>query len=254
MRKSKNRATIRFMGSLADFVGGQQNHGLEFYLHPAAKDLIEAQGVPHVEVYALAVNGNYVPLAYNLQDGDKLEAYPRKEASKLRAGQRVRDPKECPKRFLADVHLAKLARLLRLLGIDTAQPSESDDTELVTQAVNEKRALLSRDLELLKHGRLDYGYWPRSTDPEKQVAEILEYFDLKDDIAPFTRCMKCNGLLSSVELEQVAESVPPNVQEWCSEYRQCRQCGQVYWKGSHFKKLVDKVNNFLGTDFSAEAI
>ncbi|MDX1637359.1 MAG: Mut7-C RNAse domain-containing protein, partial [Balneolaceae bacterium] len=105
--------------------------------------------------------------------------------------------------------------------------------------------VLTRDLELLKHGALEHGYLPRSVDPEEQAREVFRYFDLQDRAAPFTRCMVCNGELQNAHPEQVAERVPEKVRQWCNAYRECQQCGNVYWKGSHYEKLKMQVNRLL---------
>ncbi|MDZ7691828.1 MAG: Mut7-C RNAse domain-containing protein [Balneolaceae bacterium] len=253
----QKEAIFRFKGSLADFFASERDSHVQkvsFNLNPAAKDLIESQGVPHVEVYALAVNGSFRPLSYNVQSADELVAYPEEQVRPFNSKHRARDIGRCPEKFVADVHLGKLVRLLRLLGINTAYSRESDDAEIISQAVGENRAVLSRDLGLLKHGALEFGYWPRSTDPEVQVEEVLDYFELRDKVDPFTRCMKCNGWLESATLDEVAENVPPNVKSWCSDYRQCQSCEQVYWKGSHFRKLITTVNKLLDEDYSVDSI
>lgn len=257
MEGTQNEAIFWFKGSLADFFTSQGDEHVQkmwFKLNPAAKDLIESQDVPHVEVYALAVNGSLRPLSYNVQSADELIVYPKGQVRQFNSKYIVRDIARCPAKFVADVHLGKLVRLLRLLGIDTSYSNESDDAEIISQALDEDRAVLSRDLGLLKHGRLEFGYWPRSTDPEVQVEEVLNYFELRDTLDPFTRCMKCNGLLESVTLDEVAESVPPKVKAWCSDYRQCQNCEQVYWKGSHFTKLVATVNKLLDEEYSIDSI
>ncbi len=105
--------------------------------------------------------------------------------------------------------------------------------------------ILTRDLELLKNGRSRYGYWVRSTDPDDQVIELFERFNLSDKIKPFTRCMKCNGPLEQASLEEIDEKVPPKVKKWHSKYWQCSSCDQVYWQGSHFKDLQQKVDELL---------
>ena len=57
--------------------------------------------------------------------------------------------------------------------------------------------------------------------------------------------MKCNGLLGQVPLDQIEGKAPPKVKKWHAEYWQCSNCDQVYWQGSHFDKLQQKVNKLV---------
>ena len=48
-------------------------------------------------------------------------------------------------KFVLDVHLAKLARHLRMIGVDSLWKSDFEDDELVRIAADETRVLLTRD-------------------------------------------------------------------------------------------------------------
>ena len=240
-------ATLRCYDSLNDFLKSK-NRGkdfeVRFNISPSAKDLIESAGVPHTEVAAVTINGCRSTLQYNVRSGDRIDVYPRSgEAS----GREDPDGKTLPHRFVADIHLGKLVRLLRLTGVDTAYSKTPNDKQIVECAVREQRGVLTRDIELLKHGELDFGfgYWLRSTDPDSQILEVIDYFELHDHLAPFTRCLSCNGNLKSVSLQNVSHRVPENVRAWCTEYVQCNRCNKVYWKGSHYDKLQKKVGKIF---------
>ena len=60
-------------------------------------------------------------------------------------------------RFVLDVHLGRLARLLRLLGFDSLWRNDITDDELVAISVGEKRLLLTRDRGLLKRAKVTRG-------------------------------------------------------------------------------------------------
>ena len=242
MQRNVKQATLTVNGSLTDFWGISEpssTTSIQFELSPSVKDQVESQGIPHTAVHVLEINGASKPWSHNLCDGDVISLYPYDNTTK------------CapiflqPERFIADVHLGKLANTLRLLGFDTSFDSDWDDDEIIERSNSEQRMILTRDLGLLKNGASCYGYWIRSTDPDKQITELFNRFELSSSVAPFTRCMKCNGLLTKVEKETVQEKVPPKVQEWHSDYWQCTNCKQVYWQGSHFKDLQQKVDNLL---------
>lgn len=214
-----------------------------FHLNPSAKDLIESCGVPHVEVFGVDVNGEQRTLDYNVQNNDHLTVYPKECMEKIGSEDERRTPGNLPDRFIADVHLGKLARLLRMTGIDTAYSNHADDAEIAEIAVSENRAILTRDVGLLKHGKLHYGYWLRSTDPGRQVLEVIHYFDLSATINPFFRCINCNGLLTDVEKSEIVQQVPPRVKEEHDNFRKCSQCEKVYWRGTHYAQMLKRVSN-----------
>lgn len=235
-----NTATFIFKGSLQDFTGQAQVEK-SFQLHPSAKDLIESCGVPQVEVFGLRVNSALESFSYNVTDGDKLTVYPKRMPDGQDSPGNIRKAHDLPSKFIADVHLGKLTRYLRLLGLDTVYKNDAKDSDIVDASVRDNRAVLTRDLGLLKHGRLEHGYWLRSTDPDEQVQEVLTYFELAGNLHPFTICMNCNGQLEHVTKKEVTSKLPTKVNKNFEEFRQCRACGQVYWKGTHYDELVGKV-------------
>ncbi len=120
-------------------------------------------------------------------------------------------------------------------------PGNLDDPSIIRQSNQQRRMILTRDIELLKNGKARYGYWIRSTNADEQIREVFNRFSLADNIHPFSLCMKCNGKLCRVPLDHVRDKVPPKVKKWHSEFWECDSCEQVYWQGSHFEKLKKKV-------------
>jgi len=73
-------------------------------------------------------------------------------------------------RFIVDAHLGKLARYLRMLGFDTAYERCFENAEIIDHSLNEKRIILTRSPELLKHNRVTHGYWVRHEAPPGSTA------------------------------------------------------------------------------------
>jgi len=73
------------------------------------------------------------------------------------------------------------------------------------------------------------------TNPQQQVV-VLRRFDLFGSVAPFQRCLRCNGLLSPVSKETIID-LPPQIQQSVDEFHRCLECGQIYWKGSHYERM-----------------
>ena len=196
------------------------------------KDMVEAMGVPHVEIGDVLVNGAKANFNCRLQPEDQLQVYPLEEGEGLLTGIAER-------RFVLDVHLGSLARYLRMLGFDTVYGQHLQDPELVQIARTEQRILLTRDVNLLKHKAIPAGYWLRSQKTETQLQEVIGRYRLADHFHPFTRCMVCNGLISQVEKRAVLEQLPPDTRRYFEEFYQCRQCKRVYWKGSHYERMME---------------
>jgi len=139
--------------------------------------------------------------------------------------------------FILDVHLGRLARLLRFLGFDAVYRNDFTDEQLIKQALGGSRIILTRDRGLLKHGGVQRGYWVRSARVNEQVREIVHRFDLAGQLRPFTRCPLCNGSVAAVPKSEVEDRLLPGTKSEFHEFTQCRACGKIYWKGSHCDRL-----------------
>lgn len=231
-------ATFRFYGDLNDFVPTRRRGVASEHVLPeptTVKDATEAQGVPHVEVGSVLVDGEPVGLDRRLRGGERVAVYPR--FMFLEPDEPAAPPLPDPRRFALDGHLGALARRLRLLGFDTWYRPQVDDADLARVAVDEGRILLTRDLGLLKRGALVLGAWVRATDPDQQVLEVVDRFSLGDRLAPFTRCLRCNATLRPAGVVEVEAGVPPLARSAHTTFRACTGCGRLYWRGSHVPAL-----------------
>jgi len=243
-----SQATFRFYEELNDFLPEERRKrviSFTFDVSPSVKDAIESLGIPHVEVDLIIANGDSVDFRYRVRDGDRIAVYPVFESIDISPIVRLRPTPLRTPTFVADVHLRKLARLLRLLGFDTLHSNEISDQEVIRISVEESRIALTRDRQLLKHGALTRGYWVRSVEPTDQVREVLRRFDLREQAAPLTRCVDCNGQLERVRKEDVIERIPPKTAAWLDEYRACEACGKLYWRGTHMGRIETWIDELL---------
>jgi len=244
--------TIRFYEELNDFIKtypGKQDIIFSFSGKRSVKDLIESLGVPHVEVDLILINSESVDFDYSVQNGDRISVYPMFERFNINRISLVRDYTLRKNKFVLDVHLGKLARHLRLLGFDTDYSTDRDDRSLAKISSEQHRILLTRDRQLLMRKIVRWGLIIRSDNPMEQVAEVLKKIDLHDDIHPFTRCLLCNGNIEELPMatdifNQMKSIIPPKVLKWCSEYNYCPACKKIYWKGSHYDQLMNKIKEF----------
>ena len=113
-----------------------------------------------------------------------------------------------------------------------------------------------RDRRLLMHSIVQIGYYPRSADSEEQAREVLRRFELADlsHLAPYSRCLRCNGLLESVQKSDVLDSLSsePLTLSYYHDFRRCTGCGAIYWPGTHFPKLTSKLERLTGPGCKAQ--
>ncbi len=240
----RHTARFRFYAELNDFLPDRYD-GREipyaFRDHPSVKDAIEALGVPHTEVELILVDGRAVGFDYHLRDGDRVAVYPAFESWDVSSLVQLRERPLRRVAFILDVHLGKLARLLRLLGFDALYRNDYEDHEIVAIARAEHRIILTRDRGILKYRDVTHGYWVRSTDPIEQAREVLRRFDLAAQVAPFRRCLVCNGLIEPVDKADVLAQLPPATAMYYDEFYKCADCGKVYWRGAHYARMLEKV-------------
>ncbi len=245
-----NRAEFRFYEELNDFLPPERRRvSFEhpFFGNPAVKDTVEALGVPHSEVDLILVNGESVSFSHHLKDGDRVAVYPVFESFDLFGLTRLRERPLRKPSFVVDVHLGKLARYLRLFGFDSVYRNDLEDEEIIRIAEEQKRIILTRDLGILKNGRVTHGYWLRSLGPQDQLDELFERLELAHCARPFTRCVHCNGVLEPREKGAILDLLPPATRECYDEFAQCASCAQIYWKGSHYGALRALIDRYAVT-------
>jgi uncharacterized protein with PIN domain/sulfur carrier protein ThiS len=233
---------LNFFGDLDFFLGPKfRSETVERRLseRTSIKDVIESCGIPHPEVDAILVNGQSVGFDHTLVSDSEVEVLPVVHRDTFGAEKHLQLTGIV--RFVADGHLGKLTRNLRLLGFDVAYGARTGDRELLDIMARENRALLTRDRRLLMHSIVRHGYCPRSQTADEQTAEVLGRFNLLGLIAPFTRCLRCNAALQDTSKAEVIEDLEPLTKIYYDHFRRCPGCGQVYWAGSHFQKLKKRI-------------
>ena len=233
---------IRFYEELNNFIpkryrGKTINHLLSF--RTSIRDVVESFGVPHTEVDLVLVNGQSVGFEHRIGAGDMISVYPVFESLNIATVTKLRSAPLRSTKFILDVHLGKLARLLRMYGFDTAYRNDYSDLQIIKQAKSEHRIILTRDVGLLKNRQVTHGYFVRSQVPETQVQEVIHRFDLQDEVNPLSRCMVCNGTIVAVEKEKVKHLLKPKTRAFYHDFYTCKGCGKIYWEGSHFKKMME---------------
>lgn len=246
-----SQAIFRFFAELSDFLPpdrGQKSLTHGFSGRPSVKHLIEALGVPHTEAALIQVNGTPVDFSYPVQDGDRVDVYPVSSIrGKETGGGNIQNQPEGEPRFLLDNHVGRLAVYLRMLGFDVLYRNDYQDEELARIAHQDGMVLLTRDRRLLMRSAVMYGYWVRDKIPGRQLREVVERFGLAQYAAPFRRCLRCNGSLQPVEKDEVIDRLELLTRLYFDEFHICPDCGQIYWRGSHYDRMQNLIQEVLGS-------
>ena len=246
------KVCFRFYEELNDFLP-EEKRKIRFahnYINRASvKDVIESFGAPHTEVDLILVNGNFVGFDYLINNGDDISVFPVFESLDITNVQHLRPlPLRNPK-FIADVHLGKLARYLRMMGFDVFYKNDFDDNEIVNLSLSEKRAILTKDRGILKRSEVTRGYWIRSIKVKEQVIEVIKRFDLKNIIKEFSRCIDCNSVLKPVSKNKIIKELPPKVSKSQADFSQCPACNKNYWKGTHHQQMLSFIQSVKDIEF-----
>jgi hypothetical protein len=145
--------------------------------------------------------------------------------------------------FLVDGMLGSLNRWLRICGYETEFSRDAPDEDLLERGRERGLILLTRDRTLFREARrsgVDALLVEGSSDEERLAAVAREYGLVLDPV--MARCTICGGRLRGVSRDGVAGEVPNNSLEAYDEFWRCGGCGKVYWRGSHWRRIVDKVS------------
>jgi uncharacterized protein with PIN domain len=236
------KVRLRFHGDLNIFLGLKSGDAVierQLAEKTSIKDIIESCGVPHPEVDLILVDDQTVGFDHTLANDAKVDVFPVENYGTLNTQKRLQTTGVT--RFVADGHLGRLTRNLRLLGFDVAYPKNADDRQLLEVMARENRALLTRDRRLLMHGIVQHGYCPRSQNADEQTIEVVRRFNLSELVAPFTRCLRCNAPLEEAAKADIIDRLEPLTKIYYDQFRRCPECKQIYWPGSHFPKLRKRI-------------
>ena len=147
-----------------------------------------------------------------------------------------------PRQFLLDVMVGKLATYLRMCGYDTMYAGDESleaDAAIRERAQTSGRTLVTRDRALA--ASTEGAILLTDREIEGQLAELRDQgVDIDLPTEP-ERCSVCNGRVDAIESGERPEHAPDGVQIW-----QCRDCGQFFWKGSHWERVEETIDSVSG--------
>lgn len=204
----------------------------------SVKDLIESLGIPHTEIGWLKINDVSAGFESIPVSGDIIWVFGHDipiDFSKnplLRPALRFEDYS-----FAVDANVGRLARLLRMLGLNVFYENGLSDEALADLAHEERRILLTKDIRLLMRKKILYGHLVKEIYADKQLFEIVKVFGLKQRLRPFSRCIMCNGVLMPVEKNAILDRLEPLTKIFYDRFHICPHCQRIYWNGSHKARM-----------------
>jgi len=205
------------------------------------KDIVESYGVPHTEIGSLVFDHRPVDFSFVCLTGGILSVGAIQPPFDVCSPSFLRPHPAYAIRFIADVNVMRLGRLMILAGFDVCCSSSYEDAQIADIAEQESRIVLTRDTRLLMRNKITFARRIRSEDPYAQLMETLSFFGLKNAVSFFTRCTRCNTLLQPVTKAAVLPLLEPKTRRYYNEFFQCPRCGQVYWPGSHREHILEKM-------------
>jgi uncharacterized protein with PIN domain len=111
---------------------------------------------------------------------------------------------------------------------------------LIRLARAEGRVLLSSDTGIFRIGivrdrELPALHIPHGLSIQDQLRFVLQKLGLP---IRSPRCMACGGALCETTREAVTDRVPARSLAWLEQFFECSRCGQVFWQGTHWKRIA----------------
>ncbi len=150
-------------------------------------------------------------------------------------------------KFVADSMLGKLARWLRIAGYDVEYFKERDMDRLLRVSYEDKRTILTRDKKM---GGLNSVFIIESEHFEDQLREFFKKYPVLPIEKSLSRCILCNKVLKEADPKDVKDLVPPHVYEVQNRFFYCPKCGRIYWAGSHYKRMKQKLMEIYNSLFT----
>ena len=208
-------AILRFYEELNDLLPVSRrktSFPCPFEAGSSVADLLDRMGVPPAQVDLVLVDGRSVDLSYEVQDQDRISVYPVFEAFDITPLSRIRSRPLRNPRFAAEGVLRPLAQCLRLLGFDVLHEADYDAVACARLAAEDRgRIVLARRAPASAWDSVTHSLRVGESHPLRQTNEVLARLDLFRAVRPFTRCIRCNGLLRVGTVPRVCDQLGPHM-------------------------------------------
>lgn len=146
--------------------------------------------------------------------------------------------------FACDGMLGKLTRWLRILGYSVDLLVDREDEQILAHCKQFNTTLLTSDVELFKRAsnmNLATHLVSVHDNVSNQLAKISKKYNLELTLdIECSRCPICNSQLHSIPRSEALRLAPAASFSLYNHFWRCLNdyCGKVYWKGSHWVKIL----------------
>lgn len=161
--------------------------------------------------------------------------------------------------FTCDAMLGRLAREMRVLGMDVEYNRSVSGMQAYKSARAAGRTLLTRNKRMTSLPGVVYVTSqeaaaqiaqvrgepvPAEEKPVPQVRPAPRPAPRPEKPAqeqPFGRCLECNSPLEKISRDQARPSVPFFIYQIHYDFKRCPKCRRVYWPGNHVADMRERV-------------
>ncbi|MEM0139266.1 MAG: Mut7-C RNAse domain-containing protein [Ferroplasma sp.] len=144
-------------------------------------------------------------------------------------------------KFMADHMLKRSCEWLRIMGYDTSYPDCRYDNDILKKCILNDMVLLTRDYEFYR--RYNKSIYIDSVNFIDQLREVIGMFP-PDPSKFFNRCPKCNTVMVNVSSDRLGSGYE-SVRQRFKTVKYCPNCGQYFWNGSHYEKIMAQLSLIL---------
>jgi uncharacterized protein with PIN domain len=149
-------------------------------------------------------------------------------------------------KFIVDRNLGKLAKWLKIMGLDVIFFNRLDDGKFIKIATLEKRTIVTKNHRIKEMAREIPLIFIHKDDVDSQLEEFITTSGCNPRLKDcFSRCIICNIKLKSINKKEVEGIVPEYVLYTHEKFFFCPECKKIFWPGTHHGQMIEKLNKFF---------
>ncbi len=149
-------------------------------------------------------------------------------------------------KFLVTWELGRLAKWLRILGLDAEYSFEKNHGALIIKTLQEERIIITRNRRFpaARGLRVVVLREERINDQLREFFQQLGIVPLAEEM--FSRCTICNETLGGIAKDKIKEKIPEYVFQSQEKFLTCPRCRRIYWQGTHWNNAEEVLKMLKG--------
>ncbi len=149
--------------------------------------------------------------------------------------------------LLIDAAMGKLARWLRMIGYSCYYNPDLSSDSIVRLAKEKNLVLLTKSqntINKVKSNDVSCLLVKGNSIREQLISIRSQNVKLKIPEISDARCSICNGEINIIQ-DLSTNSIPKKSRDHYNEFFKCIDCNQIYWEGSHWKRIRETIRSVL---------